>query len=229
MSPGEKTAKRGNGAGGGSPHHDLWSRERELRAMGYRLIAGVDEAGRGPLAGPVVAAAVILPERRRLRGLADSKVVRPEARIALAAAICKHAAAVGIGVVGVRAIERANIHQATCEAMHRAVAALSVSPDILLIDGRPVAGFSIPQQAIINGDALCGSVAAASIVAKVARDRLMEQLDEEFPGYGFRRHRGYATGEHLRRLAELGVCSAHRRSFAPVLRRLQGDLELEVE
>jgi ribonuclease HII len=197
--------------------------------MGYQHIAGVDEVGRGPLAGPVVAAAVILPERCRPRGLADSKTLPPQRREALSAAICRSALAVGLGLVGVRAIDRENIHQAACEAMRRAVAALSVPPDIVLVDGRPVAGFRVPHQAVVDGDARCGSVAAASIVAKVARDRLMEQLDEEFPGYGFGRHHGYATREHLRRLAEMGVCKAHRRSFGPVIRRLQGELGLELE
>lgn len=226
----ERTPQRGRSAGRSSADRGLWKHERELRALGYRLIAGVDEAGRGTLAGPVVAAAVILPERTRLRGLADSKrIPSPARRASLAAAICEQAVAVGVGVVGVRAIDRLNIHHGACEAMRRAVAALSVRPDIALVDGRSVRGFPVPQRAVVRGDALCGCIAAASVVAKVARDRLMDQLGEEFPGYGFDHHRGYATAEHLQRLAELGVCRAHRRSFAPVMRRLQGVLELQVE
>lgn len=230
MSHRKRTPERGRPARRDSAGRGLWKRERELRALGYRLIAGVDEAGRGPLAGPVVAAAVILPERTRLRGLADSKrISSPVRRARLAAAICERAVAVGLGVVGVRAIDRMNIYQGACEAMRRAVSALSVQPDIALVDGRPVRGLPVPHRAVIKGDALCGSIAAASIVAKVARDRLMDQLAEEFPGYGFHRHRGYATAEHLQRLAELGVCRAHRLSFAPVMRRLQGVLGLQVE
>ena len=224
----KRTSDRGRLARRGPAARGLWKHERELHALGYRLIAGVDEAGRGTLAGPVVAAAVILPERVRLRGLADSKrISSPARRAALAAAICDQAVAVGVGVVGVRAIERLNIYHSTCEAMRRAVATLSVPADMLLVDGRPVPGFPVPQRAVVKGDARCGCIAAASIVAKVARDRLMDQLAEEFPAYGFRRHRGYATPEHLQKLAELGVCRAHRRSFGPVMRRLQGVLGLE--
>jgi ribonuclease HII len=190
----------------------------------------VDEAGRGSLAGPVVAAAVILPEGCRIRGLDDSKrVPSPAARTELAVRICQRAVAVGVGVVGVRSIDRLNIHQGACEAMRLAVGGLSVPPDIVLVDGRPVRGFAMPQRAIVGGDGLCGSIAAASIVAKVTRDRLMDQFEEEFPGYGFGTHRGYGTAQHLERLKRLGVCAAHRRSFRPVARRLQGDLGLELD
>jgi ribonuclease HII len=197
--------------------------------MGYALIAGVDEAGRGSLAGPVVAAAVILPQGCRLPGLDDSKRVPAERRTRLADRICDRAIAVAVGVVGVRTVDLLNIHHGACEAMRRAVGALSVFPDIVLVDGRPVRGFAVPQRAIVHGDALCGSIAAASIIAKVARDRLMDHLDDEFPGYGFRSHRGYATPEHFRKLAQLGACAAHRRSFSPVIRSLQGSLGLHVD
>jgi ribonuclease HII len=190
-------------------------RER-LRAAGVRRVAGVDEVGVGPLAGPVVAAAVVLPARPRLRGLDDSKrLARPE-RERLAAEILAQAEAVGLGEVWVDEIDRRNIYQASLLAMRRAVEALVPTPDHVLVDARTIPGIAAAQTSIVGGDGLDASIAAASIVAKVHRDAIMARLDGQYPGYGFARHMGYATREHLRALRRLGACPIHRRSFAPV-------------
>jgi ribonuclease HII len=181
------------------------------------LVAGVDEAGRGPLAGPVAAAAVILDPRRMPRGLADSKVLDPAERDKLYAAIKRSALAVAIAFSSAATIDRINIRMATLDAMRRALAALALRPDRAEIDGRDVpADLCCSAMAIVDGDALVPSISAASIVAKVARDRLMMRLGAEWPGYGFERHMGYATPEHRAALASLGATRHHRRSFAPV-------------
>ncbi|MGE5561303.1 MAG: ribonuclease HII [Chloroflexota bacterium] len=191
--------------------------ERQARAAGYSLIAGVDEAGRGPLAGPVVAGAVILPPDFVLSGLNDSKQVRPRMREELYERITSAAVAWGVGEADVEFIERENILQATYEAMRRALAAIGVRPDFLLLDAVSLPGVTTPQQPIIRGDALSASIAAASIIAKVTRDRLMVEYDEQFPGYGFARHKGYGTDEHWAALRRLGPCPLHRRSFLSAL------------
>jgi ribonuclease HII len=180
-------------------------------------VAGVDEAGRGPLAGPVVAAAVILEPDRRWDGLNDSKQVSAEARDALYARVLEQARAFSWSVVGPRAIDRLNIRRASLEAMRRAVTRLRVSPSMVLVDGNdPVPGLPLPQQAVVDGDARMLSIAAASILAKVVRDRIMDRLDRVWPAYGFARHKGYGTPEHLEVLARLGPCALHRYSFTPV-------------
>ena len=180
-------------------------------------VAGVDEAGRGPLAGPVVAAAVILEPGGRWDGLNDSKQVTALARDALYARVLNEARAFAWAVVGPRAIDRLNIRGASLEAMRRAVARLRVTPTMVLVDGRDaVPGVDIPQQPVVDGDATMLSIAAASILAKVVRDRIMERLDRVWPGYGFARHKGYGTPEHLEAIARLGPCKLHRYSFAPV-------------
>lgn len=192
----------------------------ELRAglyrEGIRLVAGVDEVGVGPLAGPVVAGAVILPEIVDLPRINDSKKLTADARERLDLAIRQQAMAVGIGEVSPAEIDEMNIFQASLEAMRRAVSALDPAPDYLLVDARTVPRVGIRQQALIHGDAIDGSIAAASIVAKVYRDRLMFELNERHPGYGFARHMGYGTAIHLDALKRLGVSPVHRRSFAPV-------------
>lgn len=193
--------------------------ERLLRKAGHRVIAGIDEAGRGPLAGPVVAAAVILPEHFRHPVLTDSKKLSPAVREALYAELTAREGVLwAVAVVDAPEIDRINILRATHEGMRRAVAALSLPPDHVLIDGLPVRPFPVPQTAIVKGDAQSLSIAAASIFAKVTRDRIMVEMDACHPGYDFARHKGYGTAEHLARLETHGPSPIHRRSFLPVRR-----------
>lgn len=190
--------------------------ERVARLCGYRRIAGIDEAGRGPLAGPVVAAAVILPTRCPLFGINDSKQLSAKDREQVYTAILEQAVAVGIGSADVAEIDQFNILTATRLAMRRAIDQLTPPPDYLLIDAVVLSGLKVPTRPIIKGDSLSVSIAAASIVAKVTRDRLMATYHETFPEYGFLSHKGYGTAEHLERLARHGPCSIHRRTFSPV-------------
>jgi ribonuclease HII len=191
--------------------------ERKLRAGGCVLIAGIDEAGRGPLAGPVVAAAVILPERFRHASLDDSKKLSAERRETIYAELTNHSGICwAVAVVEHEEIDRINILRATHEAMRRAVAVLTTAPDHVLIDGLPVRPFPIPQTALVGGDALSFSIAAASVIAKVTRDRIMVEMDQRHPGYEFAQHKGYGTELHLAKLKEHGPCPIHRRSFLPV-------------
>ena len=190
--------------------------ERQLWKQGYHCVAGVDEAGVGPLAGPVVAAAVIFPPDAGIRGVDDSKKLTAATRVRLAEEIRAAALAVGVGVVPVEDIDRINIYHASLEAMRRAVAALAVAPEYLLVDARRVPGLDVPQLSLVKGDARSFSIAAASIVAKVTRDAMMAELDVLYPQYGFRLHRGYGTAAHLDALQRYGPCPAHRRSFGPV-------------
>ncbi|PTX61271.1 RNase HII [Melghirimyces profundicolus] len=194
----------------------MWQFERTYRDQGYRYIAGVDEAGRGPLAGPVVAAAVILPEGFDVTGLNDSKKLTPEERSSLRARIERGAVAWGIGVVDNAYIDEHNILQATFEAMRRAVAELEPAADFLLTDAAKVPGLSLPQEPIVKGDALSHSIAAASVIAKTVRDEWMIHAGKEYPQYGFDTNMGYGTPEHLAALDRWGACPLHRRSFAPV-------------
>ncbi|HTQ12610.1 MAG TPA: ribonuclease HII [Rhizomicrobium sp.] len=179
-------------------------------------VAGVDEAGRGPLAGPVVAAAVILDRRKIPRGLNDSKQLSAEAREALFPVIMAQAIAVGVGEAGVDEIDLVNIRQATHLAMARAVRAMAVPPRFALVDGNDAPALPCSCDTLVDGDARSVSIAAASIIAKVTRDRLMRALHAEHPGYGWITNMGYSTEEHLRALGKLGPCRHHRRSFAPV-------------
>jgi len=190
--------------------------ERAARLCGYRCIAGVDEAGRGPLAGPVVAAAVVLPPRCRLSGVDDSKQLSERERDRWYAAILEQALGVGIGSADVGEIDRLNILEATRLAMRRAIDQLVPRPDHLLIDAVTLPGIRISVRPIIKGDLLSLSIAAASIIAKVTRDRLMAEYHDLFPEYDFLSHKGYGTTEHLQRLARHGPCSIHRRTFMPV-------------
>jgi ribonuclease HII len=183
---------------------------------GPGLVAGVDEAGRGPLAGPVVAAAVILDPDRPIRGLADSKVLTPAKRDKLYDQIRAKALCCAVGEASVEEIDEINILQATMLAMRRAVEGLRLTPARVLVDGNRLPVLRVPSEAIVKGDALVKSISAASILAKVHRDRLCLQLDALHPGYGFAGHKGYATAEHLAALRAQGACIAHRRSFAPV-------------
>ena len=180
------------------------------------LLCGVDEAGRGPLCGNVVAAAVILAPERPIAGLRDSKKLTARRRELLAAEIRTHALAWAIGEASVAEIDQLNILHATMLAMQRAVAGLSVTPQLVRIDGNRCPALPMPCEAVVGGDASDASIAAASILAKVERDAQMLTLDAQFPAYGFARHKGYPTAEHLRALAEHGVLDCHRRSYAPV-------------
>lgn len=179
-------------------------------------VAGVDEAGRGPLAGPVVAAAVILDPNAVPEGLADSKVLDTVAREVAYERIMASAIAVGVGEADVAEIDRLNILHATMAAMKRAVGALDVKPKVVLVDGNRLPSLDCRGEAIVDGDALCLSIAAASIVAKVTRDRMMIALGRDFPGYGFEKHKGYATAEHHAAIERLGVTAHHRRSFRTI-------------
>jgi len=205
----------------------MWATEHELLAGGARLVAGVDEAGRGPLAGPVVVAAVILPVDGWFDGLNDSKQVAPDVRERLYAEIRAGAVAWHIEVVPVETIDALNILQATYYGMRTALAALAPAPDIALVDGWALPESPVPQRNLISGDARSASIAAASILAKVHRDRVMIALDAQYPGYGFSRHKGYPTPEHLEALHRLGISPCHRRSFAPVRACAQGMLPFE--
>lgn len=197
--------------------------ERECWERGQAVVAGVDEAGRGPLAGPVVAAAVVLPEGVFVEGAADSKVVPPEERERLAGEIRTHAAAVSIGAASVREIDSVNILRATARAMTRALVHLPAPPDHVVVDGLPVPGVNWEHDAVVGGDALVHSVACASIVAKVCRDRLMTLLAARYPDYGWERNKGYATPRHRQALRKAGVTPHHRTSFG----LLQLELPLE--
>jgi ribonuclease HII len=187
--------------------------EVELRLLGFELVAGVDEVGRGALAGPVVAAAALLPPECHIDGVRDSKLVPEPERERLYDAIIGHAICWSVGIVEQGEIDRINILQATFAAMRQAVAGMSVQPDYLLIDGRDAPLFDRPCRAIIGGDALSVSIAAASILAKVTRDRIMRGLHELVPQYGFDRHKGYGTDAHRRAILEHGPSSYHRATF----------------
>ena len=196
-----------------------WNWDRALLSRGHRFLAGVDEVGRGPLAGPVMAGAVILPIGLNSTWIAevnDSKLLSPRVRRTLSDRIWEEALAVGIGSASTDEIDRVGIVPATRLAMGRAICNLKVSPDCLLIDALRLPGVDLPQESIIRGDSISISIAAASIVAKVARDRLMVKMDSRYPGFGFRRNKGYGTPEHLKALGLLGPCLIHRLTFAPV-------------
>lgn len=189
--------------------------EKELYTQGIQLIAGVDEVGRGPLAGPVVAAAVILPENCKIPGLNDSKKIPKSKHKEIYEAVLQNAIAIGIGVKDNQVIDQVNIYEATKLAMMEAIGQLDPQPQHLLIDAMKL-DLPIPQTSIIKGDANSLSIAAASIVAKVTRDQMMEEFDKEYPGYDFAQNAGYGTAKHLAGLDKLGVTSIHRRSFEPV-------------
>ncbi|WNG35435.1 ribonuclease HII [Archangium violaceum] len=191
--------------------------ETELWEQGHTHIAGVDEAGRGPLAGPVVAAAAILPKGWRLEGLDDSKkIADEERRDELAESIKRGAVAWAVGSADAEEIDRLNIRRASLLAMHRAVQGLGIQPDYVLLDAFTIPECTLPQRGIIKGDALSLSIAAASVLAKTTRDRMMRELDAQYPGYGLAEHKGYPTASHVQAIREKGVLPIHRRSFAPV-------------
>lgn len=191
--------------------------EKRLLRKGFKLIAGVDEAGRGPLAGPIVAAAVILPADCSIKGLDDSKKLSPQKRERLFVQIKKKALAIGIGIINHVIIDRINIGRANSLAIKKAIENVKILPDFVLLDGSKLKIDSpVPRRGIAGGDAKCSSIAAASIIAKVTRDRLMKEYHKKYPLYGFARHKGYGTPQHLEALARYGPCAIHRRSFSPV-------------
>ena len=189
--------------------------ENSIRRMGFHYVAGVDEVGRGCLAGPVVAAAVILAPDKYVARVCDSKTVTALERVQLYDRITKKAIAWGVAAVSCDEIDRINIHQASLRAMERAVRQLAPCPDFVLVDAFKIPDLLMPQRPVIHGDSRCTAIAAASIVAKVTRDRLMLELHARDPRYGFDRHKGYATRDHLDAVSQFGYSEAHRRSFRP--------------
>lgn len=194
----------------------LYKYERQFTCDGYSLVAGVDEAGRGPLAGPVIVAAVILPPDCYLEGLNDSKKLTSSQRERLYKEINNIAIAVNRCEVSAEIIDDINIYRATVGGMYNAISGLSTAPQAVLIDAVPLPQLTIPSKSIISGDQVSASIAAASIIAKVERDQIMNELDSQYPMYGFSRHKGYGTQEHMEVLAKYGPCPCHRQSFAPV-------------
>lgn len=196
---------------------DLWAFEKKARQNGFTWIAGVDEVGRGPLAGPVIAAACILPENAHFPGLDDSKQLLPETRDALYQQLTQHPDVIyGLGEVSHEIIDQINILQATLLAMLDAIKALTILPDFLLIDGNKAPKTEIPHETIVKGDHRSQSIAAASVIAKVTRDRQMDRWHDMYPEYGFKQHKGYATQQHLAAIAKHGPCPIHRHSFEPM-------------
>ncbi len=199
--------------------HNLWQFEDKYYLQGMKLVCGVDEAGRGPLAGPVCAAAVILPEHVDIPGLDDSKKLSDKRRRELYPIIKEQAISYGIGFADCKEIDEINILQATFLAMERAISALEVKPEVALIDGNRQKDFGLPVETIVHGDSLSASIAAASILAKVTRDDVMLEMAKEYPQYGFEIHKGYGTKAHYTALADNGPCPIHRMSF---LKKLYG-------
>jgi ribonuclease HII len=197
-----------------------WRLERAARRGGALRIAGLDEVGRGPMFGPVVAAAVILPKNCALEGLTDSKQLTEKARNGFDQVIRSSALAWAIAAVDVETIDRMNIRRASLLAMRMAVEQLALSPDYLLVDGVDTIDWPCPQQSVVQGDQTSLSIAAASVIAKVYRDRLLVELDRQYPGYGLARHKGYCSAEHLKALARLGPTPLHRKSYLPVAQAL---------
>lgn len=200
--------------------YQMQSIERAKHADGYTYIAGVDEAGRGPLAGPVYAAAVILPDDVFIEGINDSKKLSEKRREELYDIICEKAVAYNICSVDEKRIDEINILNATHEAMNGAVAGLNVKPDYVIIDGNSIKGMTLPHETVVKGDAKSVSIAAASILAKVSRDRFICEMAEKYPEYGFDRHKGYGTAAHNEAVLKYGPCPIHRRTF---LKKLLGD------
>lgn len=198
--------------------------ERKLFQKGFSLIAGVDEAGRGPLAGPVVAAAVIFQKKESPEGIRDSKKLSPQKRERLYHLLMEDPSILkGIGICNERIVDQLNILQASFQAMRMALSQLSPGPQFVLVDGFKIPGLSLPQKGIPKGDDLSYSIGAASILAKVTRDHLMLEYEERYPGYGFKQHKGYGTKLHLEMLKEKGPCPVHRTSFEPVKQLLQDE------
>jgi len=207
---------------------NLYQYEEALEDRGYKFVAGVDEVGRGPLAGPVVVAAVILPQGLRIKGINDSKQLTEKKREELYKIIMKEALAVNVAFVYEDVVDKINIYEATKQGMLEAIDGLNIKPDHVLIDAMPLNELKIEHTSIIHGDALSASIGAASIIAKVTRDHFMEKMDHKYPNYGFKKHKGYCTKEHLEALNKYGPCPIHRKSFAPVAKFFQKQLSFDL-
>lgn len=211
-----------------SDQNNLYQFEEELYDNGYHLICGVDEAGRGPLAGPVVVASCILPPFLRIKGINDSKKLSTKKREELYKIIVKQAIDYKIVFVSNEDVDKYNIYQATKKGMLEAISKLKVQPDYALIDAMPLHELELKHDSIIHGDARCASIAAASILAKVTRDHYMEKMDVKYPNYGFKKHKGYPTKDHLEALEKYGPCKIHRKTYAPVSKYFSKQLALDL-
>ncbi len=209
-------------------NRDLYKFENQLYDEGIEYIAGVDEVGRGPLAGPVVVAAVILPSNTRIKGIDDSKKLSAKKREELYKIISKEAIDISISFQDHKVVDKINIYEATKKGMLEAINNLKIKPEHVLIDAMPLNELNINHTSIIHGDALSASIAAASIIAKVTRDHYMEQMDFKYPNYGFKRHKGYCTKEHLEALEKNGPCEIHRKTFGPVAKYYYHQLKLDL-
>lgn len=207
---------------------NLYQYEEQLEDLGIKYIAGVDEVGRGPLAGPVVVAAVILPLNLRIKGINDSKKLSLKKRNELYKIILNEALAVNVSFIDERVIDEINIYEATKKGMLEAISGLKIKPEHVLIDAMPLRELTIAHTSIIHGDALSASIGAASIIAKVTRDEYMDKMDIKYPNYGFKHHKGYCTKEHLEALEKYGPCEIHRKSFAPVKKFYTKQLTLDL-
>lgn len=211
-----------------SDQNNLYQFEEELYDNGYHLICGVDEAGRGPLAGPVVVASCILPPFLRIKGINDSKKLSAKKREELYKIIVKQAIDYKIVFVSNEDVDKYNIYQATKKGMLEAISKLKIQPDYALIDAMPLHELELKHDSIIHGDARCASIAAASILAKVTRDHYMEKMDVKYPNYGFKKHKGYPTKDHLEALEKYGPCKIHRKTYAPVSKYFSKQLALDL-
>lgn len=207
---------------------NLYQYEEQLEDLGIKYIAGVDEVGRGPLAGPVVVAAVILPLNLRIKGINDSKKLSLKKRNELYKIILNEALAVNVSFIDERVIDEINIYEATKKGMLEAISGLKIKPEHVLIDAMSLRELAIAHTSIIHGDALSASIGAASIIAKVTRDEYMDKMDIKYPNYGFKHHKGYCTKEHLEALEKYGPCEIHRKSFAPVKKFYTKQLTLDL-
>lgn len=207
---------------------NLYQYEEQLEDLGIKYIAGVDEVGRGPLAGPVVVVAVILPLNLRIKGINDSKKLSLKKRNELYKIILNEALAVNVSFIDERVIDEINIYEATKKGMLEAISGLKIKPEHVLIDAMPLRELAIAHTSIIHGDALSASIGAASIIAKVTRDEYMDKMDIKYPNYGFKHHKGYCTKEHLEALEKYGPCEIHRKSFAPVKKFYTKQLTLDL-
>ena len=196
--------------------NDLLAYEKDLYSKGYELICGTDEAGRGPLVGPVVAGAVILPKNYHLEGLTDSKKLSEKKREKFFEIIKKDALAYGIGIVDAKKIDEINIYEASRLAMKKAISNMQIKPDYILTDAMPILDMDVPVKPIIHGDGLSITIAAASVLAKVTRDHMLYELDKKYPMYDFKHNKGYPTKKHIEAIKEYGIIKEHRRSYSPV-------------